>query len=89
MKKYKLNIGEDGRVLSATFAKYGAPGQPEVDELPKRLSDYRYVDGELVHDPLPKPEHEKPEKLSKKMTVEERLARLEKLHGIADEEVSV
>jgi hypothetical protein len=88
MKKYKINIAEDGRVLSATYAKYGAPGQPEVDELPRHLSDYRYVDGELVHDPLPKPEPEKPEKPAKKMTVEERLARLEKLHGIANEEVS-
>lgn len=72
MKKYKLNIGEDGRVLSATYAKYGAPGQPEVDELPKNYTDYRYVDGALVFDPRPKPSP-----AEKVPTHEERITELE------------
>ena len=57
--KYALNLAEDGRILSATFEKYAAPGMVLADTLPDgNITEYRYVNGELVHDPLPAPEFE-------------------------------
>ena len=48
-------------------------GMPIVEELPEGdISEYRYVDGEFVHDPLPEPEQ--PEAGP---TNEERIAALE------------
>ena len=59
---YALNLGEDGRILSATKDQYGAEGQPRVETLPtgetaeeKDISNYRYVDGQYKYDPLPDP----------------------------------
>ena len=61
---FALNLGDDGRILSATLEEYGAPGQPLVEELPAGdISEYRYVDGEYIHDPLP-PEPKPPEEPS-------------------------
>ena len=55
-EKYALNLGEDGRVLSATFEKYAPDGSVLVDELPKgNLTDYLWQDGAFVYDPLPEP----------------------------------
>ena len=55
--KYALNLAEDGRVLSVTFEKYAPEDAVKVEELPDgNVADYRYVDGEFVYDPLPKPE---------------------------------
>lgn len=56
---YVLNLDEDRRILSAwdklTGADYG--DRPIVDALPDgNLYDYRYEDGEYIHDPLPAPE---------------------------------
>ena len=51
--KYALNLADDGRVLSATFDQYAPSEQPRVDEFPNPLHEYRYVDGEFIHDPLP------------------------------------
>ena len=54
---YALNLGDDGRVLSAAGDQYGAEGQPRVATLPEGdLYDYKYVDSEYIYDPLPKPE---------------------------------
>ena len=59
MSRFALNLGEDGRVLSATFEKYAPASSVLVAELPEgNLSDYRYQDGEFVCDPLPEPEPE-------------------------------
>lgn len=53
---YALNLDDDGRILSATYDKYGAEGQPRVTELPEgNIADYKYIDGEYVYDPLPAP----------------------------------
>lgn len=57
--KYALNLLEDNRVLSAWVVlpngKYD--GMPIVDTLPDGdVTDYLYVDGEYVYDPLPKPD---------------------------------
>ena len=52
--KYALNLADDGRVLSATYEKYAVDGMPIVEELPQGcITDYLYVDGQYVYDPLP------------------------------------
>ena len=54
---YALNLAKDGRILSATHEKYAPDGAVLVDALPEGdVSDYRYIDGEFIHDPLPKTE---------------------------------
>lgn len=55
--KYALNLAEDGRILSATYPQYAPADAVTVDALPEGdISDYRYVNGEYVYDPLPEPE---------------------------------
>ena len=57
MMKYALNLGEDGRVLSATYPKYAPETAVQVEELPEgNLADYLYQDGAFVYEPLPEPE---------------------------------
>lgn len=52
--KYALNLAEDGRVLSVTYEEYAWEGNVLVDELPEGdISEYLYLDGQYVHDPLP------------------------------------
>ncbi|MBO5953345.1 MAG: hypothetical protein J6Q53_04395 [Oscillospiraceae bacterium] len=61
--KYALNLGEDGRVLSITYEEFAPENAVLVDSFPKDdVSDYRYVDGDFIHDPLPVPE-EKPSQM--------------------------
>ena len=58
MSKYALNLAEDNRILSATYEKYAHKNAILVTSLPDgNLADYLYVDGEYVHDPLPKPDY--------------------------------
>lgn len=60
--KYALNLNADGRILSATFEKYATENMPLVYALPEGdISDYLYVNGEYVYDPLPEPEKPEPE----------------------------
>lgn len=56
--KYALNLAEDGRILSACYAnKYTPEFMPRVDELPDGdVTDYLYIGGEFVYDPLPRPD---------------------------------
>ncbi len=62
MRKYALNLATDGRVLSATYETYAAPGMPVVEGLPDGdITDYKYINNEYVYDPLPKPEPPEPE----------------------------
>ena len=70
---YALNLDpEDNRVLSATKDKSGAEGQPRVDHLPDDdISDYRFIDGEFVYDPLPKPPEPEPEPAMQYVTYDE------------------
>lgn len=64
MAKYALNLNSDGRILSATFAKYN-PNGVLVDELPEgNIADYRYENGVYVHDPLPEPESSAAEQIA-------------------------
>lgn len=56
--RYALNLADDGRVLSAwvVLPHGNYTGMPIVDELPdKDITDYRYVDGAFVYDPIPAP----------------------------------
>lgn len=71
--RYALNLAEDGRILSVTYAKYAPADAVQVDELPGDcVADYLYVGGQFVYDPLPKPTEPEP-----KPTDAERLAELE------------
>ena len=55
--KYALNLADNGRILSATYAEFAPSDAVLVDELPDgNVYEYRYVNGEFIHDPLPKPE---------------------------------
>ena len=57
MEKYALNLGENGRVLSVCVCIEGQTYENIVDSFPDGdVSEYRYVDGEFIHDPEPKPE---------------------------------
>jgi hypothetical protein len=70
-KTYALNLADDGRILSVTYSKYAPEDAPRVAELPDGdLFEYRFVDGDFIHNPLPKPEQ--PEKVS----LEEQVAEL-------------
>lgn len=59
--KYALNLAEDGRILSATYTKYAPADAVIVDVLPEGdISDYLYVEGQYLYDPLPEPEQPEP-----------------------------
>lgn len=54
---YALNLAEDNRILSATFEQYATEDMPKVETLPDGdITDYLYVDGQYVYEPLPEPE---------------------------------
>lgn len=58
---YSLNLGEDNRVLSVCPCLDGQTYENIVSSFPDGdVTDYRYVDGEFIHDPLPKPEPPEP-----------------------------
>ena len=51
---YALNLDKDNRVLSVTFDEFAPADQPRVNELPEGdISEYLYINGEFIHDPLP------------------------------------
>ena len=57
MSKYALAIAEDNRIIYATFDKYAGNNTVLVDSLPDGdISDYLYIDGAFVYDPLPEPD---------------------------------
>ena len=59
---YALNLNAEGRVLSATFPQYAPKDAVVVDTLPGGdLTEYCYVNGEFLHDPLPVPQAPSPE----------------------------
>lgn len=52
--RYALNLAEDGRVLSVTEEQFAHADTVLVECFPDGdVYEYRYVDGEFVHDPLP------------------------------------
>lgn len=72
--KYALNLDTDGHILSATYPQYAPADSPIVDTLPEGdISEYRYVDGEFIYEPLLKAETQAPTT----PTTEDRLSALE------------
>lgn len=60
---YALNLAQDNRILSAwvVLPDGNYDGMPIVDVLPKGdIYEYRYENGEFIHDPLPEPEQPDP-----------------------------
>lgn len=56
---YALNLTDDCRILSAwvVLPNGNYDGMPIVDYLPEDdITDYLYVDGKYVYEPLPEPE---------------------------------
>ena len=50
--KYALNLSENGRILSATYAEFAAEDMTLVEDIPQEnISDCRYVEGKYVFDP--------------------------------------
>ena len=59
---YALTIDTNNRILRATFEEFATETDILVETLPDGdISDYKYIDGEYVHDPLPKPPEPEPE----------------------------
>ena len=57
MKKYFLNLGAHGRILSVGKCLEGQTSENVVNTFPDgNVADYRYENGEYIHDPLPKPQ---------------------------------
>lgn len=82
--KYALNLADDGRVLSATYAEFAPDDAVLVDELPDgNVYDYRYVNGEYVYDHIPVPDVEVvPTDAERIAELEEALAML--LNGVTE-----
>ena len=58
--KYALNLAEDGRVLSATFAVYAQPGSVRVEQIPiDDITNYIFVEGKLRYSPKEKVQMER------------------------------
>ena len=58
---YRLTLNEKGRIVEAAFVINPNPGDITVDTLPSQtepVDSYVYRNGEMVYDPLPKPESE-------------------------------
>lgn len=56
---YALNLDTDGRILSACVCLEGFEYTNIVETLPEGdISNYKYINGEYVYDPLPEPEPE-------------------------------
>ena len=60
--RYGLVLDEHNRIIGAPVQRYAPEYAIIVDKLPEgNFTDYLYVDGEYVYDPLPRPEPEPPE----------------------------
>lgn len=60
--KYALNLDVDSRILSVCECVEGMEYDIVVESFPNdNVRDYKYINGEYVHDPEPKPEPQ-PEK---------------------------
>ena len=58
--KFALRIiPNTNRIAYVTYEAFCNQDDPLVSELPEgKISDYRYIDGEFIYDPLPEPEPE-------------------------------
>lgn len=70
--KYAIKIADDGRIEWATFAEFATEECILVDSLPEEgIACYSYINGEFV-------KNIEPEVIPEKLTIEERLAKLER-----------
>ena len=70
--KFSLNLGENGRIMSVCTCLNGMTYDNVVDSFPDGdVTEYRYVDGEFIHDPEPKPNPEEPTEPVEYATYEE------------------
>lgn len=59
--RYGLVLDENNRIIDAPVQRYAPEGAIIVDALPDGdYTDYMYINGEYVYDPLPKPEQPEP-----------------------------
>lgn len=73
--RYGLVLGGENRILSAPVQRYAPDGAIIVHKLPVgNITDYRYIDGEYIYDPLP---HSEPEPPVQTPTLESRVEILE------------
>jgi hypothetical protein len=84
MEKYSLNLGENGRIMSVCPCIDGQTYDNVVDSFPDGdVTEYRYENGQFIHDPLPKPDPPEPEPTAEEDTLsmlvdhEERIINLE------------
>ena len=64
MKKihYAINLDETNRITSYTFEQNADDKAIIVDTLPDgNVTDYKYIKGDYVYDPLPKPDPPDPD----------------------------
>ena len=60
---YVLKLAEDGRILGILDSQYQTAQTPLIEDYPQEVKDgnacdYRYVDGQWIYDPLPRPNGE-------------------------------
>ena len=66
---YSLNLDTDNRILSVGECIEGMEYDIMVDSFPDdNVRDYKYINGEYIHDPEPKPDPPEPQP-----TLEERM----------------
>ena len=57
---FALNLDENNRILSATFAQYASKDSIIVEELPEgNINDFLYVANAYIYSPIPESEQEK------------------------------
>lgn len=60
--RYAIELAEDNRVVSVTYESYATEKMQIVDVIPEgNITEYRYENGEFIHDPLPQEETEEEE----------------------------
>lgn len=82
---YALNLDENNRILSVTYDQYAPPSQARTESLPDGdISDYRYIAGKYIYDPLPVPEQPElqPTQEERIIALEEQLAATKILLGV-------
>lgn len=81
---YAIKLDADGRILFATKPKYADDEMIFVDALPPGdITEYRVINGEYVHDPLPVEVVEKPQSIEEQVAeLKEALAML--LSGVTE-----
>lgn len=70
---YALNLDKTTkRILSVTFVEYAAPDAVFVVAIPDgNITDYLFIDGKYVFDPLPKPDERAAFKVTRNITAGE------------------